>query len=324
MTLREERKIELSPYEALPSMLERAARHGQVIQYGSSVEGRPLQAVRVGSEGPAVAVTAGIHGVEYIGVQVALEVLARGPLPGLQLWVCPVLNPDGYARTWAQGGRGTLRDLRRNARGVDLNRNFPLPYGARPSRLKIAGSDDPADATYRGPSPLSEPETAALAALLQEVRPIGSANLHSFMGTLICARVWRPREWFAYASLCRAFRQGQQNPGYIRLGSPILDVFTGELEDWQHHVTSTWATCVECFSVAESVSQHVIAPSVFWRFNPREPSTVIQRDAAGVRSLLSATAELGRPPAREGASRTLPTWRADARRRPRFRQPESE
>ena len=300
----------LAPYRPLEAVLDEARSLGRATTYGTSAEGRPLVAVEVGGGARLLQVTAGIHGVEYIGVETALAVLRAGPVPGARLRVCPVLNPDAYARTWASSGEGSLHQLRRNARGVDLNRNFPLPWGARPSWVPGSGSLDPTDATYRGPAPLSEPETASLVALLGTEAPHASANLHSFMGTLICARVWHPRDWWGYAGLCRAFRRGQaRGLGYLRLGTPVLDVFTGELEDWQHHVQRTWAVCVECFGVGESYRQHLRAPGVFWRFNPRHPDPVAARDAAGVRAMLEASLGLDRPPARAGAQRVLgPGW----------------
>ena len=92
------------------------------------------------------------------------------------------------------------------------------------------------------------------------------------MGTLIAARVWHPGDWFGYQRLARAFRRGQGRwPGYRRLGTPVLDVFTGELEDWQHHVKRCWGVCVECFSWPETLAQHWSAPTPFWRFNPPRP-----------------------------------------------------
>jgi predicted deacylase len=257
-----------------------------------------------------VLVTAGIHGLEYVGVRTALEVLRAGPLAGARLVVCPVLNPDGYARTWATGGQGPVGVLRKSARGVDLNRNFPLPYGARPSRLAAAGSDDPAAPTYRGPAPLSEPETRAIAALVASEAPHASANLHSFLGTLFAARVWHPRDWMGYQRLSAGFRAGQGRwPGYRRIGTPVFDVFTGELEDWQHHVHRCWAVCVEVLTLRESWAQRAL-PGPFWRFNPLDPDPVTRRDAGGVRAMLSAALSLPRPPDRPGAARTSVQWRS--------------
>lgn len=293
----------IPPYLGFEEVLAAAGEAGEVEEIGRSVEGRPIQAVRVGGSGPVVCVTAGLHGLEWIGVRVAVEVARRGPIPGAELWVLPILNPDGYARTARDQGHGRVRDLRKNARGVDLNRNFPLPYGAGPTRMPFAGGSDPDGATYRGPAPLSEPESAAVTAWMLRRSPHASANLHSFMGTLIAARVWHREDCRGYTALCRAYRAGQEGgPGYVRLASPWLDVFTGELEDWQHHVLGCWSVCVEHFALTESLRQHLRAPSGFWRFNPRDPERVVGRDAPGVRAMLELAARLPRPPVREGAS----------------------
>lgn len=299
----------MQPYPTLEEVHSRARERGEARVYGTSVEGRPLLAVDLPGEGPLVVVTAGLHGIEHIGVQVALAVLDAGPLPGARLRVYPVLNPDGFARTHAVGGAGRVRELRKNARGVDLNRNFPLPWGAHPTRMPFAGGSDPDSATYRGPAPLSEPESSALATDLLAEPPHASINLHSFMGTLIAARVWHPSDWRGYTALCKAFRSAQTGVlGYPRLASPLFDVFTGELEDWQHHVLCCWSVCVECFSLGESLRQHARAPTGFWRFNPRDPAPVVARDAPAVRAMLEAALQLDRPPSRAGASVSLPAW----------------
>ena len=85
-----------------------------------------------------------------------LETLRDGrPVRGVDLWVLPTYNPDGLAR-------GT----RRNARGVDLNRNFPHLW-------------KDLDGTYEsGPRPASEPETRAVMAFLEEVDPRRVISFH--------------------------------------------------------------------------------------------------------------------------------------------------
>jgi len=299
----------LAPYLRLDQIGDELSKHGEVEVYGHSVEGRELWTVEIGAGDDVVFVTAAIHGIEYIGVATALEVLCQGSPDGVRLRICPVLNPDGYARTWERGGDAPVAALRKNSRGVDLNRNFPMPWGGRPSRMPGSGSGEPEAATYRGEAPLSEPETAALVDLLQRTRPVASANLHSFMGTLISPKVLHRPDWVRYSALARAFRRGQGSGlGYPRLATPVFDVFTGELEDYQHHVLGCWAMCVECFSLPETFAQHLRAPTSFWRFNPRSPHEVAQRDARGVRSLLATAAASERPPVRSGASRSLPSW----------------
>lgn len=287
--------MSLSPYPSFETVIEQARSLGTPEVYGASVEGRELVAVHVGGSGPAAVITAGLHGIEYIGVQVALEAARGGALAGLSLWLLPVLNPDGYVRTWQADGDGPVRLFRKNARGVDLNRNFPMPRNARPSRLPFAGGQDPDSPTYRGPHALSEPESAALVAWMDSKRPIVSANCHSFMGSLIPARVWDWDSWWAYHRLCTAFRAGQgRRFGYRRLSTPLFDVFTGELEDWQHHELGCLSVCIESFALRESVQQHLRAPTGFWRFNPRDPTPTARRDAAGVRALLASASGMPR------------------------------
>ena len=67
----------------------------------------------------------------------------------------PVYNPDGLAR-------GT----RKNAHGVDLNRNFPYRWADL-------------DGSYEsGPRAGSEPETRAMMGFLREIRPSRIISFH--------------------------------------------------------------------------------------------------------------------------------------------------
>jgi len=305
--------VSLAPYrtpEARETALDELASHlgGELVVYGQSVEGRALRAVRLPSATPSASapkalLCANIHGIEWIGAHVLLDLLAQlqdsaspaQPLRAAELWVIPCLNPDGYARTWRQRGEGTLPQLRANARGVDLNRNYPLPPNATPSRFPGAGSPTPGDPTYRGPHPLSEPETKALSDLCAELRPHASLNLHSFMGTVIPASVRDRRSYAAYRDLCRAFASAQPRSRYRRLAHRIFDVYTGEQEDHQHHNLDVWAACVEVFPLLASYRQHLRAPSLFWRFNPRDPALWSGNDIPGIVAWITAALALPRP-----------------------------
>lgn len=118
---------------------------------GRSTEGRPIRAGRCGDPAgaPTLLVVAGVHGDEpssVEGVVDLLERLAAGDLAAPQpFWVIPALNPDGL-------GRGQ----KNSARDVDLNRNFPAG--------NFSSQHQPG--YFPGESPLSEPETQALAGLL--------------------------------------------------------------------------------------------------------------------------------------------------------------
>ncbi len=294
-----------------------AALDAEIRELGHSVEGRPLRAVRVPRkvggrpEEPEqrVLLCANTHGVEWIGTYVALGFLGAmtRPRPALQalreraeIWVIPTINPDAYERTWQARGDGPLHVLRANANGVDLNRNYPLP-APQPRFAHLlggfaAGSRDPQSPFFKGREPLSEPETQAMARLFDEVPFQASLSLHSFMGTLLSAHVERREPYEAYRRLCSAFRRAQRLVSYRWLASRRFDWFLGEQEDHQHHAHGTWATCVEVFPVSYSFRQHLRAPCLFWRFNPREPRRWLENDIPGIVAYLHAALNEGSVP----------------------------
>ncbi|WP_210502720.1 M14 family zinc carboxypeptidase [Nocardioides xinjiangensis] len=128
----------------------------EVRTIGHSVAGRPVRAWRLGEPGKRrVVLVSTMHGDEPATRRI-LEALRDGrPVRGIDLWVVPTYNPDGLAR-------GT----RRNARGVDLNRNFPHRWA------DLDGSHE------SGPRPGSEPETRAMMAFLRQVDPRRVISFH--------------------------------------------------------------------------------------------------------------------------------------------------
>jgi protein MpaA len=119
---------------------------------GTSAQGRPIVASHRGTAGGKVVLVVGvIHGDENDGLAIIGD-LAQMPLPaGIDLWLLPLMNPDGYAN-----------DVRGNGNGVDLNRNFPHDW------TPIA---QPGDWQYSGSGPGSEPETQAYMAFTEHIRP---------------------------------------------------------------------------------------------------------------------------------------------------------
>ncbi len=135
---------------------------------GTSAEGREILAVQVGSGHPETLILAGVHGDEPKSVYVArrfVEYVTSDPIPR-SVVIVPVVNPDGYA----------IR-RRRNAAGVDLNRNFPAANwipGNKRSRF------------YAGPSPASEPETRAVITLVETLTPKRIISIHSIDKRRFC------------------------------------------------------------------------------------------------------------------------------------------
>jgi protein MpaA len=117
------------------------------------VERRPIRAVASGGrDAPLrILVVGSIHGNETAGQAVVRSLRTRVAPPGVELVTVRSVNPDGVTA-------GT----RLNARGVDLNRNFPY-------RWRRQGA--PFTTHYSGPRALSEPESRAARRLVRRFRP---------------------------------------------------------------------------------------------------------------------------------------------------------
>ena len=85
---------------------------------GTSIQGRPLEAFRMGDpKGTTVVVIGVIHGNEDAGLLITDQLVTMDIPKGINLWVVPTVNPDG-----------TALNQRGNANSVDLNRNFPYNW----------------------------------------------------------------------------------------------------------------------------------------------------------------------------------------------------
>jgi protein MpaA len=133
-----------------------AVATARVVLLGRSIEGRPIDAVEIGdSDSPRKELVVGcIHGNEPAGIAIARRLEQSAPR-GIDLWLIPNLNPDGR-----------VANTRDNARGVDLNRNFPWRW------RRLSG------VYYSGPHPLSEPESRIAFRFLRRLRPRVSIWFH--------------------------------------------------------------------------------------------------------------------------------------------------
>jgi hypothetical protein len=125
---------------------------------GQSVEGRPLVVERTGPpDAPRrVLVVGAVHGDEPAGRRVAAALLRATPPRGVQVHVIRDLNPDG-----------SRRRTRQNARGVDLNRNFPHRWRRAPRGRY-----------WPGRRAASEPETRWAMQTIRALRPQVTVWLH--------------------------------------------------------------------------------------------------------------------------------------------------
>jgi hypothetical protein len=129
---------------------------------GTTIDGQPLRMTRLGRGPRRVLWIGGIHGDEREGrvatAQLPLVLLREpGALDRVTLTILEDVNPDG-----------TRRGTRGNARGIDLNRNYPAP-NFRPNR-------------FFGARPLDQPESRALHDLILDERPHLVIVLHAWRG----------------------------------------------------------------------------------------------------------------------------------------------
>ena len=141
-----------------------APRAGHVLEtrvLGRSVRGRPITAWHMDNRadgtrtGPTVVLIATMHGNEGAPRQILRSLRGGKAIHGVDLWLVPAYNPDGLAA-----------HTRRNAHGVDLNRNYPYHW------VDLDGNYE------SGSRPASEPETRAMMGFLREVRPDYVLSFH--------------------------------------------------------------------------------------------------------------------------------------------------
>lgn len=186
--------------------------HPARVMLGRSERGRPIVAFRVGNpQGTPVLVFGCIHGTEYAGIAIARAL--EHVHTGLDLWIVPNLNPDGYASGHRQNGRG-----------VDLNRNWSWDWPGAGGR--------PWDTYYAGPRPFSERETRIARNLILRIRPRATIWYHQHLDL-----VW------AWGESTRAGRIYARASGMRFFHHQNL---AGTAPGWQnHHLPGTAAFVVE-------------------------------------------------------------------------------
>ena len=298
---------------------------------GTTWEGRPINGLRISDAAATVDPSEpaffiiGCHDArEWITVEVALYIAeqlltnydtdsdVRSLVDRGEIWIIPVLNVDGYAYT--QIDRWWRKNRRANDNGtfgVDLNRNYSYEWGRNSGSSPYQGSD-----VYRGPSPLSEPETIAVSQLFESRRFIGVLTFHNYSQFVVTPwgyTILSPTDYGALAILANelaAAINGQHadtlydyTPGQW---SVLLYLGSGVFVDWvygQHGVASILVevrprgspyfelppdeilpTCVENYAGALQMIERVFGP---------EPEPPTDFDGDGV-TLLSDVAFLTR------------------------------
>ncbi|MGH3763642.1 MAG: M14 family metallopeptidase [Pseudonocardiaceae bacterium] len=277
-----------------------AAHPNQVVvsSYGRSAQDRPLLLVKLSDEvrtdkhEPEVLFSCAQHAREHLTVEMCLHIVRRlaqgyGTDPAItrmmrsrEIWVAPMVNPDGAEYDISTGLFGLWRKNRQPIPGTtdvgtDTNRNWGDEWACCGGSSANPGSD-----SYHGSAPFSAPETAQLRDWVNS-RVIGGVqqitahiDFHSFSELVLWPYGFTTNDTGPglTGSDAAAFRKlGVElaaTNGYTPEQSSHLYITDGSIGDWmwaQHHI---WSFTLEMYPT--SLTQGGFYP----------PASVIDRETA--------------------------------------------
>ncbi|MEZ5397957.1 MAG: M14 family metallopeptidase [Bryobacterales bacterium] len=264
---------------------------------GPTVRGNPVWAFTVAEPGEPVhdkvLVFAGIHALEWISTEAALQLLAdliAVPPRGTAVTVIPVLNVDGRLRAERDAWRGNVYRRGNGATPpVDLNRDFAVNREAHGVWARILPGYH-----ATSPAPLSQPESRAIAALAARERFDRAASLHAFGGYLYvpwAGRWGRAADYPELLALGRRMEAAQGAHAYrtrqlarwgffFRAHGAEIDQLYGE--------TGTLAYLVEITRSGFDPAHPLGSWRTYLRwYNPVRPERHVERTLAAMRALIA-------------------------------------
>ncbi len=197
-----------------------------------------------------------IHLVENYGS----DPLVTDILNTSEVWIVPLLNPDGHKIVLQQTDiwwRKNLRDNNGNHSfnhqsygdgldGVDLNRNYGWFWGY------TSATDDQESATYHGPEAFSEPETQALRDFLLSKPFLAGIGYHTYgeyvlypYGYVSGIAAPDQTELATLADEISALLPSLEYGNYAPGASWELYPVSGSLDDWMYAQTGAYAYTIE-------------------------------------------------------------------------------
>ncbi len=257
----------------------------ELIQFGTSVQNRPLYFMKISDNvtqqenEPEFRYISSIHGDEVVGYDLLIRLIQLlttqyGTNPRItnivdntELWICPMLNPDGY-----------IAHSRYNSNMVDLNRNFPMPVGSlHPDGLAW------------------QPETQAVMNHGADNNVILSANLHG--GALVVNYPWdytydlAPdndliiQAALAYASNNSSMYNSTEFPQGITNGAQWY-VVSGSLQDWSYGLTRAIDLTIEVGNNKWPPSTQLDA---YWNLNQESLLSLIEFSQKGLHGTVTSS-----------------------------------
>lgn len=242
---------EFRDYTAIEAHLEELAGLApdrvSMVGIGSTLDGRTLWALHIDAvdQGATPMLVNGAqHAREWISAMSATCIAdrlvrdypsdesIRTFVDTTDVWIVPVVNPDGYQYSWGQDRY--WRKNRRGGHGVDLNRNFSVAWGGSGSSALKRSQ------VYRGDRPFSENESVALRSLVKREGIRLHVDLHAF-GQLILFP-WNhdgepSKDHARYAAvgddIASAIHGAHQNPYRLIRGVELYPA-AGTMSDWMY------------------------------------------------------------------------------------------
>ncbi|MEO0093786.1 MAG: M14 family zinc carboxypeptidase [candidate division WOR-3 bacterium] len=270
----------------------------------SQTESLPILAMKISDnpgldeDEPSILFTGVHHGCELLGCEICLylcnhllanydtNALIRKIIDSTEIWVVPIVNPDGQGVVFAgldSFWRKNTRDNNNNGvfdldyDGVDLNRNYNFLFDS-------GGSGNPSSRTYRGQNPVSEAETRAMTDLAKRENFLLEICYHSDKDSAQGERVYYPWRWgnanspdFPFIkpiaeSIAKRIKNDLGNGTY----TPVIGLVDGGLyRNYLYHAFGTFAYTIE-------VSTRYIPPEEW-------VDSICERNLAGAYYLLERT-----------------------------------
>ena len=245
---------------------------------GYSVEKRPIYAVKLGYGETSIFVNGAHHAREWLTANLLMEMLdvysaayvkgdsieglnVQSLLNNKSIWFVPMVNPDGV--TLVQRGQSFTSNQnlgfidnqfanfdrwKANIRGVDLNQQYPYLWYEAPVKATAPSYQD-----YRGPKPLSEPESRAVYDFTQREKFELALSYHS-SGEVIYTR-------YPYANDIESFaRAVYQLTGYRPVNLGYSTATARGYTDW---FVSTFNKVALTIEIAPSVGPRPV-PLLYW------------------------------------------------------------
>lgn len=216
-------------------------------------EGRTIKAVRIRDKQwtpgrPRVIFTFQQHSREWVAgmtgvytTEYLINAVKAEPdfIQGMEIVLVPMSNPDGFvysatrSRFWRKNRRPASSNGGRCA-GVDLNRNWGKDWGGRQST-----SNNPCQDVYYGASSMSEPETKALAKIIEEAEVTVFIDIHCFSELILGPWSYtrtrhpdKPKYDELGLAMQRAIREKHGHTYAYGTGGEVIYLASGVFPDW--------------------------------------------------------------------------------------------